>query len=153
MNAPFTMPQYRCHKTVRAAKITDFRHNGNFTAPDLVLGEIGAVVSMLAEWHNKHQPHRGGYFVQYEDGYQSFSPAEAFEDGYALLPTPAQDFRDRVIAEKNELGERLEKLRAFIGTEKFAALPSDEKERLQAQSEHMGMYLSILVARIAAFAA
>lgn len=34
----------------------------------------------------KHKPRLGGYFVVYDDGYTSFSPAEAFEAGYTLLP-------------------------------------------------------------------
>lgn len=33
----------------------------------------------------KHRPYVGGYFVQYADGYKSFSPALAFEDGYTLI--------------------------------------------------------------------
>lgn len=28
----------------------------------------------------------GGYFVVYADGYESYSPAQAFEEGYSLLP-------------------------------------------------------------------
>jgi len=27
----------------------------------------------------------GGYYVVYKDGYESFSPAEAFEEGYTLI--------------------------------------------------------------------
>ena len=34
----------------------------------------------------KHKPHAGGYYVVYDDGYKSFSPAKAFEEGYRLLP-------------------------------------------------------------------
>lgn len=30
----------------------------------------------------RHKPEAGGYFVQYVDGYKSFSPAQAFEEGY-----------------------------------------------------------------------
>lgn len=30
----------------------------------------------------KHKPQAGGYFVVYTDGYQSYSPAKAFEEGY-----------------------------------------------------------------------
>jgi hypothetical protein len=33
----------------------------------------------------KHSPEAGGYYVQYKDGYTSFSPAEAFEEGYTRL--------------------------------------------------------------------
>jgi hypothetical protein len=33
----------------------------------------------------KHNPQPGGYFVVYADGYQSYSPAKAFEEGYKLV--------------------------------------------------------------------
>ncbi len=84
------MPAYKSHKTVRAAKITAFRQNGNPDMPDLVLGDIGCIVSLLADWHQKHKPQVGGYLVQYEDGYQSFSPAKAFEEGYTPVQAAGQ---------------------------------------------------------------
>ena len=31
---------------------------------------------------DKHEPQAGGYYVRYADGYESWSPAEAFENGY-----------------------------------------------------------------------
>ena len=34
---------------------------------------------------NKHCPEVGGYYVQYQDGYESYSPAEAFESGYSRV--------------------------------------------------------------------
>ena len=37
------------------------------------------------EYMHKHKPEVGGYYVVYEDGYKSFSPAKAFEDGYAAV--------------------------------------------------------------------
>jgi hypothetical protein len=79
------LPQYQCHKRVRAAKITALRQNGNHDMPDLVLGEIGCVVTHLPDWHLKHKPEVGGYYVVYEDGYASYSPARAFEDGYTRI--------------------------------------------------------------------
>lgn len=79
------LPKYKCHKIVRAAKITGFRQNGDPCAPDILLGEICGIVSLLPDWHEKHRPHIGGYYVVYEDGYKSFSPADAFEDGYTKL--------------------------------------------------------------------
>lgn len=79
------MPQYRCHKVVRAAKITALRQNGNPDMPDLVLGEIGGIVTVLPDWHAKNKPQVGGYYVVYEDGYRSYSPAKAFEEGYVSL--------------------------------------------------------------------
>lgn len=37
------------------------------------------------EYMQKHQPRAGGYFVVYKDGYESWSPAEAFEEGYTRV--------------------------------------------------------------------
>jgi hypothetical protein len=80
------IPQYRCHKVVRAARITSFRQNGNPQMPDIVLGEIsGIVTAQPFEWYQKHKPEVGGYYVVYDDGYTSFSPAKAFEDGYTRI--------------------------------------------------------------------
>jgi len=75
------LPKYKCHKVVRAAKITAFRGDGN-PHPVLVFGEINATTTQPPQWHEKHQPHVGGYYVVYDDGYVSFSPAAAFESGY-----------------------------------------------------------------------
>jgi hypothetical protein len=33
----------------------------------------------------KHKPVVGGYYVVYADGYESFSPAQAFEEGYTRI--------------------------------------------------------------------
>lgn len=93
---PPELPQYKCHKTVRAARITALRQNGTSDMPDLVLGDIGGIVTLLPDWHAKHKPQVGGYYVVYDDGYASFSPANAFEEGYALLtsiPAPPSDLR------------------------------------------------------------
>jgi hypothetical protein len=60
------------------------RENGD---ADLVLvPEDGRYVRFCVsqQYANKHKPHAGGYYVVYKDGYQSFSPAEAFEEGYTL---------------------------------------------------------------------
>jgi hypothetical protein len=45
--------------------------------------EIRVVVTV--DYLIKHQPKVGGYYVEYEDGYASWSPAEAFESGYDQL--------------------------------------------------------------------
>ena len=38
-----------------------------------------------AEYVRKHNPQVGGYYVVHEDGYKSFSPADAFEGGYTRI--------------------------------------------------------------------
>ncbi len=69
---------FKCHKEVRAMKIK--RVEGG---PEsfVLAGELKDVVVDKA-WIDKHAPRWGGYYVEYEDGYSSFSPAEAFEKGY-----------------------------------------------------------------------
>ena len=42
-------------------------------------------ISLSHHYLRKHNPHVGGYYVVYEDGYESFSPSEAFEKGNVLI--------------------------------------------------------------------
>ena len=69
-----------------------------------------------------------------------------------------QPHEDRVIEERDELGEKLKKLRSFIGVDGFEPsspiyqkLPPDEQSRLKCQEFHMTMYWHILEERIMAF--
>lgn len=85
MNASREMPKYECHKIVWALKIAGIvgdQHGGVYFQP----AEEGYdKVPMSPEYVAKHKPEVGGYYVVYEDGYKSFSPAGAFESGYARL--------------------------------------------------------------------
>lgn len=80
------LPRYRSHKIVRAARIEAIEPPGS-SGPLTVLvleHHAGLVVEVSHDYVAKHKPKVGGYFVVYADGYESWSPAEAFEDGYAL---------------------------------------------------------------------
>lgn len=108
------LPKWRCHKEVWAVKIQQIRRwveRGDeerlpFPAgvPDSERVEIipddpryhSFQVSL--EYYNKHKPQPGGYFVQYADGYQSFSPAQAFEEGYTLITQAADGVPDQTPA-------------------------------------------------------
>ena len=81
------LPKYRCHKEVWAAKITEIEnHESDGTGSRTMLfGEIRAGRFLTDEWNERHKPEVGGYFVQYEGGYTSYSPAEAFEGGYTKI--------------------------------------------------------------------
>lgn len=84
--APATeMPRYKCHKEVWALKIEDVKRLGG-QAVIFPAEEGYAPFDVSEEYVTKHNPQPGGYFVVYEDGYNSFSPAEAFEDGYTRIP-------------------------------------------------------------------
>lgn len=80
------IPQYLCHKKVWALKITGVTRGGGESERWLLQceGPYGPRV-VTAEYVQKHNPQAGGYWVLYEDGYQSFSPAEVFEKGYTLI--------------------------------------------------------------------
>lgn len=85
-------PLYQCHKQVRALKILDIvRHDHPVKAATIFPSESPYPPFCVDQAYlDKHNPQPGGYYVQYEDGYQSFSPAKAFEDGYALIGQAAK---------------------------------------------------------------
>ena len=100
---PFVMPagapRYVCHKEVRAAKIAEVEmhhQNGDVTLR-FADREIGPV-RVVADWVNRHKPQEGGYLVVYKDGYTSYSPAEAFEDGYTRIHKADMPYPDNVHA-------------------------------------------------------
>jgi hypothetical protein len=84
-----TLPLYQCHKRVRAAKVKDCASSTVSPGAHCLRFDDAAIQPVIVEdwWVKKHQPQPGGYFVVYEDGYTSYSPAAAFEGGYTLLTT------------------------------------------------------------------
>lgn len=75
------LPKYKCHKEVRAAKVLSVRTDSLVVE---IKDHVG-IVPVDSDYLNKHKPEIGGYYVQYEDGYESWSPAKAFESGYSYL--------------------------------------------------------------------
>lgn len=62
-----------------------------------------------------------------------------------------QPYQERVVAEREELKERLSKLRTFMGSEQYDLLDASERDRLFRQAAHMAGYGRVLGERIAAF--
>ena len=83
------MPEYKCHKKVRALKIKSVypkMNHGRCIEVVLFFEEEGiAAMTLSGDYNRRFEPKAGGYFIKYEDGYESFSPAEAFESGYTLI--------------------------------------------------------------------
>lgn len=75
-------PLFRCHKLVHAARIVDFDYTTD--AEQVVLRFDGAP-SITVPLTEVRGIEAGGYLVQYADGYRSFSPAKAFEEGYTRI--------------------------------------------------------------------
>ena len=81
------MPRYKCHKEVWALKILGIEReeNGSLTITPVDSGYVPFnVPAEFVPRHREGAPQIGWYYVVYKDGYQSFSPAEAFEEGYTL---------------------------------------------------------------------
>lgn len=109
-----SLARYISHKTIRAAKIVSvnaladpvewkftfyFRDEegcmmSTEVDADWVISRVfkGKLSAKNAE--DMALQCEGGYYVEYEDGYTSWSPAKAFEDGYT--PAPAQPVRGEV---------------------------------------------------------
>jgi hypothetical protein len=85
--ASVAYPLYQCHKQVRAVKILAINPDPTalYTGQILMLDEGFSPLPVPQHWIDKHTPVAGGYFVVYDDGYRSFSPAEPFEDGYVRI--------------------------------------------------------------------
>jgi hypothetical protein len=89
------MPMYRCHKEVWALHLESVRLDADEAAKEGRETDGSAILvpreypfspfRVDAAYVRKHNPTAGGYFVQYKDGYTSFSPADAFESGYTRL--------------------------------------------------------------------
>lgn len=77
------LPEWKCHKVVRAAKITKADY-GHFQIQVEVDGNT-VTVEPGSTYFAQHKPHEGGYVVAYKDGYLSYSPAVAFEEGYTKI--------------------------------------------------------------------
>ena len=87
------MPRYKCHKKVWALKIQSIApHNWHDpqaetdgSAMITPFEEGYAPFRVDRDYMRRHNPKVGGYYVVYKDGYKSFSPADAFEDGYTRI--------------------------------------------------------------------
>lgn len=78
------LPRYRCHKEVWGLQIEKIEIKDDYAIIYPVLKEY-APFKVNRSYILKHNPYAGGYYVIYKDGYKSFSPEDAFEQGYTLI--------------------------------------------------------------------
>lgn len=96
--AQIEMPRYKSHKEVWALKIesisTSEANPGmsylvfeDEAFKNKVLGiELGnRMIDAWERYNGNGLPKDMGYYVVYADGYQSWSPSKAFEEGYTLI--------------------------------------------------------------------
>ena len=82
------MPRWQSHKIVEADKIvgdqTDLEGFPGFGNCWLLACGIVVMVHYDLQKRGGSDP-IGGYYVRYEDGYESWLPAKAFEEGYSRI--------------------------------------------------------------------
>jgi hypothetical protein len=150
------LPQYKCHKVVRAAKILGV--DDDHEPPALLLEVDGTTVrhDVTDAFLDRHKPKGGAYLVQYEpDGYESVSPGPQFEDGCRAGETPALEgnWNDAFVREWLALPPALAELdlrgALYVGREHAPLitpedrLSSDGAELLAALLSHPDMAASL----------
>lgn len=60
-------------------------------------------------------------------------------------------YQQRVVDEKKDLDEKIEKIESFTGGEIFKSMPIRDRELLVEQRDHMLSYSRVLGARISRF--
>ena len=127
------MQKYKSHKIVEAAKIDRIEkledgsdrcllHYGNYHGEHVIVSH---------NHMNKHEPKVGGYYVRYPDGYESYSPAEAFEEGYAAVdaaPGPKAIVINNNQSGDTFIGQTPPHTTLPVGTELYTAPPAPAKQ-------------------------
>jgi len=161
------LPRYQCHKQIRAAKIAEVTlHDPTGSNPPVEFAggflhfedKRIPCVAFDANFWNKHHPEKGGYFVIYTNGYISYSPAQAFEEGYTIIPSGPDAYKARVRQERDALEDNIDRLELFLNKNSPQPnCPPDvqmsllDVNLLNLQLNAMRLYAHILAQRIATF--
>ncbi len=82
-------PKYKCHKVVEALKITTSVESDNgrteLRVEDFPPIYMDTETSARFKFKDDEGNHDMGYYVVYPDGYVSWSPTKAFNEGYTRL--------------------------------------------------------------------
>lgn len=78
------MPVYESHKKVRGLKIAEIKPGANGFQALIFEDKRYAPVEVSDQWIQEKHAVAPGYFVLYDDGYTSWSPVQAFEEGNTL---------------------------------------------------------------------
>lgn len=87
-----------------------------------------------------------GVLVQYENGYQSWIP----EDVFNLARSKNSTFLERLVAERDEIADRMGKLALFLKSDIFMNMNDYSRELLMEQYRIMISYVDCLNRRIKA---
>lgn len=83
MSTRAKLPRWQCHKQVTAGCIIRIERCMDGGATLYFPDDLSTRVNEA--YLERCRPDTGGYWVRYDDDYESYSPQAAFEDGYTLL--------------------------------------------------------------------
>lgn len=132
----------KCHKQVLFTPMTLGEYN-IYQGWELPADQNGSDEGYLIEYTDGGKPNHPKH-----KGYISWSPKEQFDTGYSVV---LPEYQQRVVAEYNELADRVNKLNAFLASNAFQSVDVAEQARLQQQHKVMVELITILNNRIAAF--
>lgn len=132
-SAQVELPRYKCFKEVAALKIKGISLDGELAFEESYV----APILMAKDWLDKHNPEVGGYLVFYKDGYRSFSPAKAFEEGYAPLREPHNREQDRMF-HVNDPGHDYEVHNVENGTQHILFIKKEALDGGELKTIHDG---------------
>ncbi len=95
---------------------------------------------------NEAEKDNAGYHVKYQDGYESWPPAEPFKKAYKCSET----FLDRLHIEMRDLYDKMDKLAPFIESGKIDEIVTDKYQNCLLRLQHriMSRYINVLECRI-----
>lgn len=110
------LPPYQSHKIVHAARILAIgaksgEHINLQVEIPIRSGAVRKGITLIeveSAWVEKHKPEVGGYLVAYADGYQSYSPAQAFEEGYTLIELIGQPSPGATAADDDTIEQQIQ---------------------------------------------
>lgn len=85
MTAQAEMPKYQSHKQVWALPIAAIERDADGSAKIAPAERRYGTIQTKPGYPWKGNEDDLGYYVVYADGYESWSPTKAFEDGYTLI--------------------------------------------------------------------
>lgn len=141
-----TMKNYIGTKLVNAKPMNRLEYN-EFRGLNLPKNENGSDEGYLVEYCDGGKSNHPNFI-----GYISWSPKEQFDNAYIEFNGAGfYDFQQRVIAEKAQLDDKIQKLNAFFSTSIYDKISYSEQINLKRQHIAMLDYSSILKDRIAGF--
>lgn len=128
------LPRWQSHKRVRADRITAVRFvptdDPKKTLAVLTLA-CGVEVKPGRKLETNGRLLEDGYYVLYDYGYESWSPAETFRDGYKEIPVAVDSASDACVVNN-------------VMRHEYRVLSDDEKRRMQAVKDHGLAFVELL---------